>query len=138
MLRLRIPSRSKVLTGCARSILSLLACFGFGASSPTRTLHHTQPHSRNPPVSTKWHENAPVCAALNLEVTQRLQLMQLFDFLGQYPSIFPPPGLNLLLSDFCPKFAKSFEQNPLNYLQVKGVYPLMSLARSHSWDTKNH
>lgn len=115
MLQLHIPSRSKMLTGCAWSILSLFARFDFGASLPTHILHHTQPRSKNPPVFIKWHENAPVCAALNLEARQRLQLTQFFEFFLQSPSSFPPLRLSSLLSNFCLKFATSFEQNPLNF-----------------------
>lgn len=137
MFQLRIPSRSKMLTGCAWSILSLFARFDFGASLPTHILHHTQPRSKNPHVFIKRHENAPVCAALNLEASQQLQLSQFFEFFLQSPSSFPPLRLNSLLSNFCLKFATSLEQNPLNFfLQTKGVYSLTMRARCHSWDTK--
>ena len=41
---------------------------------------HPTPQQKIPLIFTKRHENAPVCAAVNLEATQRLQLMQLFEF----------------------------------------------------------
>lgn len=101
-----------MLTGWAWSILSLFARFDFGASLPTHVLHHTQPRSKNPPVFIKWHKNAPVCAALNLEASQRLQLLQGFEFFFAISIKFSTSQAQLAVVQFLPQICYEFGAKP--------------------------